>query len=1354
MKRKLLTLTAALLCAVAMWAQSWTGNAPAAGDFYLYNVGREQFLTSGNWWGTHAALDTDGMKLTFARISDGVYTLSTATGFAGKYLGDNEFMDNETAANWTFERVGDTDKYTMKTGDNYFVVNGNGVPLNTTTAPTSNDGYWQLVTKTQLEANLLNATPANPIDASFYMTNPKVRRGWPKSISGTELSDNGSFIASAEGLYAGGCSSYGQYHKTFDNYQSLTGVKKGKYKVKAKGVIRDDGYSAIPYLYANNVKGANLKTIVDSDYSSYTQETDAKDKVTHLFVDDTYLLDELEVVVTDGNLRVGVKSDADAGWATFTQFSLLFSDPCISEVAVDFPSGSVMAAGQWYKFTVSDAGDYGFSQTSNIILSNDGNQLLSEATGDALTSTMALSVGTYYIKSTTAQTVSKSGPFTYTIGSAASDKEYIQPGNTVTISYASMGTTNTYTEELDSEISGVTFGGNAISVSRTTKGFTFTVPTVTAGTDYILSIPANVIGYQAPGSGKNAAQNITLKTPALFNGTYFFKVENETAAKGKYLSRGLAAGTHVTIDSYGLPIKVETDASNRTTFSTRDTEGLFGHWSSWEISADASVGWGNAIYFTVSLNDGKYRLHSNQRPSNEYFKYNDENVTNAIIALADDGTGSNYGPIIDWSIETPSAHAIAMAALKNTQAATAATAAYASGNYETLNGISTAIALSAELSDNYDQTAIESASDISTVEEKYQDDNSSGTVNTPKNVYSGSVSISTPGLYKFSIQAFYRAAGNTRTQTMHTEGIDFPHVVAFFGDAETQLKSVYDEVGPNAATSHDGNADVEYNGMYYPNGVEGAKVFFQEGLYNNDVYFYVSEAGTYNYGVKYLDYAASNAQWFIYTPQSVSVTGYTIANADADDYTALNSAITDAEGHTLGFDKDEYAPYNNTGIFSILETANAIDQESTNYKYVVNASTTALNSFEWNQNATEVNAIAGGYNLDSYTNYGTYDVPNGWSTGGDPYGYFTRTVGISESLIGNNPGLAGAVNERAILVKYGTTYGESTGYTMPLKANTWYALTFKYGIWDENILITKNLSVTDPNGATINVLPGSVSKNEGNKATCANKLSTAWYDKTVWFKTSATAGDYVLNVTNADGNNQRQMVFSGLMLKRAVADNITIAETDTEAPSIQYVNATLTRTLVGGQWNGFSLPFSLTAEQLAASALNGAMIKQFASADENVITMEDATAIVAGEPYLVKPVSNIVDPSFEGVEVSNPVEASHGDGDYKFKAHLYATDLATDGSVAYVSTADSSIKKLGTGGAIKGMRAIFNIPVPNSGSQVKALFIDFGGADGIMTIENGQLTTDNGTIYNLAGQRMSKAQKGVNIINGKKVLVK
>lgn len=81
--------------------------------------------------------------------------------------------------------------------------------------------------------------------------------------------------------------------------------------------------------------------------------------------------------------------------------------------------------------------------------------------------------------------------------------------------------------------------------------------------------------------------------------------------------------------------------------------------------------------------------------------------------------------------------------------------------------------------------------------------------------------------------------------------------------------------------------------------------------------------------------------------------------------------------------------------------------------------------------------------------------------------------------------------------------------------------------------------------------------------------------------------------------------------------------------------------------------------------------------------------------------------------------------------------------------------------AIKANRAYLSVP---SGSPVKAFY--FGDAeDAIGAIDNGHLTMDNAEIYNLAGQRVKKLQRGVNIVrstqrgashlkNGKKVLVK
>ena len=57
-------------------------------------------------------------------------------------------------------------------------------------------------------------------------------------------------------------------------------------------------------------------------------------------------------------------------------------------------------------------------------------------------------------------------------------------------------------------------------------------------------------------------------------------------------------------------------------------------------------------------------------------------------------------------------------------------------------------------------------------------------------------------------------------------------------------------------------------------------------------------------------------------------------------------------------------------------------------------------------------------------------------------------------------------------------------------------------------------------------------------------------------------------------------------------------------------------------------------------------------------------------------------------------------------------------------------------------------------NPVKSYTMVFNSADGISTVENGQRTMDNAGIYNLNGQRLQKMQKGINIVNGKKYIIK
>lgn len=829
-------------------AQNWTGNAPAAGVFYLYNVGQQKFLTSGNWWGTHAALDTDGMAVTLA--GNGPYTISTSVAFSDKYLGDDEYVDNGTAASWTFEKVGDTDKYTMKTGNNYFVINANGVPVNSAAAPTTDAGYWQLVTRQQLIDNLNYATPENPIDASFYMTNPKVRRNWPKSIEGTGLNDNGSFHAGVEGLYNGGCASYGQWHKTFDNYQALTGVKNGKYKVRVKGVNRiDDGDNVhIPYLYANDQKGAGFHTITESNYSGL-DGSNAAEKVTHLFVDDTYLLDWLEVTVTDGNLRVGVKSDANVGWATFAQFTIMFVDPFISSAAIELPANGAIEADTWYKYTVAVTGNYSISATTaaNIIQTTSGNQLKSVATGSALVTgdEVALTAGdVIYYKSSTANALTiEANIKTYTVGdvtaTSIANNTYIQSLTSVTFTLgeaasndgtASLAIQGTPVAKLNDGSSDVADG--ALSIEDKVVTATFTSVNLDPAKTYTITLPANAVAWDKNTENKNTAKVITFNTPAVFDGVYYMY---NTDTKN-YISRAGNYNTQAIMDNYGLAFNVSTDTENNTKLQYFDSELWLG---------DDGFCYGDCTdtrirtYNITKVAEGYKFLNTNN--SKYLAVYDGQTVGDAVEG------GNLQGTSNVWNLENTAAHVANYTTNANKQATDVATAA-------SLAGITTKAALDTELEANYIAIPV---TVTGAKAEKYEDYPGNNKDSGPVAYHSETVNL-TPGLYKLSVDAFQRATTNEKVFAADgARGL----ICLYAGAVKTQIKSV-SEYGSNSQYA---STDYAYNGKYYPNREATGYQALETGNYKNEVYFYVAETSDVEIGIQNASRPGNNCgTWSIY----------------------------------------------------------------------------------------------------------------------------------------------------------------------------------------------------------------------------------------------------------------------------------------------------------------------------------------------------------------------------------------------------------------------------------------------------------------------------------------------------------
>jgi len=1336
-------------CASGAWAQTWTGNTPQAGDFYLYNVGAGKFLTSGCWWGTHAALDDDGMLLTLAG-SGSDYTISTAAAFgANHYLGDNAYVDNGTAATWTFTQV-DAGKYTLKNGNNYLVFVSGAIANTTETAPTTDAGYWQIVSRADLINNMKSATPSIPVDASFFMTNPKIRRNWTNSkpFEGPGFNDNGSFNASADGLYTGGCTSVGQWHKTFDNYQALTSLPNGKYQVTVKGFNRYDGEgsNSPAYLYAtvqNDTQTAILKEKGDIG-------TDNAESATRALVDDTYLSDAVTVTVTDGNLRIGVKSDAQCGWVTWREFTVKFLSPQLSFAAEELPANGNMTAGQWYYIDISVAGNnYNATATNlgNIVYTTDGTILRENES--SVTNTFAatdnnLSATRYYVKSSTANSlVVEAASYVYEVGFATSDYAYVQGGETVTITYANAASNNPNATFAKNGNPTITFGGNAVTVTPTSNGFTFTVPTVTAGTDYTLSIPANAFGYAA-GSTYNEAQNITIKTPAVFDGTYFFKDNNN-----KFWLRGEPYGSAVQVYDWGMPVKVSTDALGATILQFADA-------SDWKIFSD-----GTGIYadnaspangtWHMTVADGKYKF---QNAVNNHFMKVDGT---RILSTATEGEATAF------TLVTPADHQDVLTAYVNAQASTAATAAGLSAS--TPAELQTA-------ADGINATTVIGGTTAATTAEKWQ-----GGQWDSRTVYSNTVNVTTPGLYKFTIQGFYRMTDNDATYALHTAQADCPPVYVFFGDAKTPIKSVMDE---SRASAYDGNNnDYAQGGNHYPNQQASSLVAFQEGKYVNTVWAYISAAGEYTYGIQYLGWAGSHSEWTCYTTESVSLTLYSQdwwgpLQAALSTYAPYNDVV-DATGYTTNY--NTYAAYTQSTSQSDMSAAITYMQNNyANYQW-------ANASIAHPVDVTE--GIISGWECtsnDAWPGSGR-TTATGTYYDGTSRTYFTQNHedGAARSQAVTIPE-TGAYLLRTIVrpvaeASYATiTIGSESTTTRGIQTgsanigNNWAYNDIYFATTSANESKTISIALSNVNlsreadcgemhllyiGQSADFVKDGVHKYIGTFASAPAITLTDNEPVADISSASFTSGTSTLTFTNPNG-----LVFASSngqvnSTAKNVVVNSTCASLQLEKghPFINPKEFTATAakyTMVSGELADGS--FATLIIPFAASLPSGGSaytLDQGVNLVDGNIYGTAVTTIAANSPVLVTASGN-----YSGSTVTVPIVASGATYTSGELVGTYTAMAAPTSSYVLQNHTSGEGVAFYLVGSTQPTVNPFRAYIKPQASNVKAFHFFFDDADGVEAIENETLTIDNATIFNLAGQRVQKLQRGVNIVNGKKVLVK
>ena len=243
--------------------------------------------------------------------------------------------------------------------------------------------------------------------------------------------------------------------------------------------------------------------------------------------------------------------------------------------------------------------------------------------------------------------------------------------------------------------------------------------------------------------------------------------------------------------------------------------------------------------------------------------------------------------------------------------------------------------------------------------------------------------------------------------------------------------------------------------------------------------------------------------------------------------------------------------------------------------------------------------------------------------------------------------------------------------------------------------------------------------------------------------------------------------------------NITIGEartlldeTSATAPTAENgVDVRVRRTINANEWSTICLPFAMSEAQAKAAFGSDVQLADFTGwetteydASDNAlaidVTFSSVTAIEANHPYVIKVSSAVTEFTVDGVDIAPEDDPAVSVGK-KSKGTLgsftgsYVPTLIDEeclflnSNKFWYSTGKTNMK---------GYRGYFyfqDVLAAYAASAPVKMKFTLDGTTGIEDVQtfNGSNIQD-GEIYDLAGRRVEKAEKGIYIINNKKVLVK
>ena len=348
----------------------------------------------------------------------------------------------------------------------------------------------------------------------------------------------------------------------------------------------------------------------------------------------------------------------------------------------------------------------------------------------------------------------------------------------------------------------------------------------------------------------------------------------------------------------------------------------------------------------------------------------------------------------------------------------------------------------------------------------------------------------------------------------------------------------------------------------------------------------------------------------------------------------------------------------------------------------------------------------------------------GWGSGG--------TVTISGGVINATANYSTYLNDYE-----GYGIGGGTDCNSPTTVNlSWTNATDRITATSYNGTVNLKKAFQDTDGATWSAADNISTKPDGKTLYPANTLLFL-----------ADNADNSADISAANGNT-RNVVLSGRTLYK------------------------------DGKWNTLCLPFNFTAAQIAAHAdFAGAKLMELNTDGKNgfdatdgtlYLAFKEATAIVAGVPYLVKwdaAGDDFTSPVFSGVTIDAKASTTVSDADTGLQevqmvgCYSPVSVVADDKSILFMGD-DNTLYYSAENRNIRSCRAYFSVPYikQNPGAKARAFRLNFGDeeATGILEVSADSKEMTDDAWYSLDGVRLSgkPTQRGIYINNGNKVVIK